>query len=192
MLRAALPSTNLSSSSFGTNIACSSECKTLAIGAFQEPIMMPSGTGVTYMFEGDGNTWSPTETLAATNADNGDDFGVAVALSQDGSTLVIGAPSESGAGTGINSNGMDNSAPYAGAAYVFRRSGRGWQQVMYLKASNAETIDIFGSEAGISNDGTAIVVAAPDEDGGGSGVNSDQSDNSAPYAGAVYVFEGTY
>ncbi|MEP6861067.1 MAG: hypothetical protein ABJE66_10625 [Deltaproteobacteria bacterium] len=63
---------------------------------------------------------------------------------------------------------------------------------MYLKASNAATIDIFGSEVGISNDGTTIAVAAPYEAGAGSGVNGDQSDDSMPYAGAVYAFEGTY
>ncbi|CAN5814336.1 hypothetical protein BH11MYX2_BH11MYX2_41150 [soil metagenome] len=67
MLRAALRVMTDSSTSFGTNIACSDECNTLAIGAVQEPPMMPPGTGATYLFEGDGSTWSPTLTLTATN-----------------------------------------------------------------------------------------------------------------------------
>jgi hypothetical protein len=35
-------------------------------------------------------------------------------------------------------------------------------------------------------------VSAPYENGGSSGVNGDPTDNSPPYAGAIYAFEGTY
>jgi hypothetical protein len=183
----------------GTNIACSSKCLTVAVGDTEEDQVMvpgmpppPPGPGAVHLFESDGDTWSEAEVLRATDGQNGDAFGVAVALSKDGSTLVAGAPKESGASTGINGDTMNNDAPYAGAAYVFRRTPTRWRQVMYLKASNAETIDIFGSELGLSNDGTTIMVGAPYEAGSGTGVDADQADNSAPYAGAVYAFEGFF
>ena len=39
--------------------------------------------------------------------------------------------------------------------------------------------------------GDTVVVGAPGEDGGGTGVNGDQGDNSAEDAGAAYVFVRT-
>jgi integrase len=42
-----------------------------------------------------------------------------VALSSDGSTLTAGAHGEASAATGIDGNQADNSAPLAGAVYVF-------------------------------------------------------------------------
>src|ERR1041385_6486045 len=63
-------------------------------------------------------------------------FGAGIALSSDGSTLAIGAVTEASAGTGIDGNQTDSSAPYAGAVYVFTRSGATWTQQAYVKASN--------------------------------------------------------
>lgn len=53
-------------------------------------------------------------TATAANA-----FGVAVALSSDGTMLAVGANGESSDATGIGGNQADNSAPGAGAVYVF-------------------------------------------------------------------------
>ena len=56
----------------------------------------------------------------------------------------------------------------------------------YLKASNTNADDLFGSNVVLSND--TLVVGAPQEDSNASGVNGNQADNSAPTSGAVYVF----
>ena len=59
--------------------------------------------------------------VKASNTGGGDQFGVlSVALSGDGSTLVVGAFNESSNATGINGNQADNSATDSGAVYVFR------------------------------------------------------------------------
>jgi hypothetical protein len=197
LLRTTLTSPDLlPAAEFGTSISCSARCETIAIGADEPPppVQVPGmeGTGVAYVFEADGMAWTPAATLAARNAEIGDRFGTAVAISGDGSTIVVGATSESSASTGINGDGLNNAAPYAGAAYVFRRHRGAWAQVMYLKASNAETVDIFGSELGVAHDGTTIIVAAPYENGGSSGVDGDQTDNTQRSSGAIYAFEGTY
>jgi trimeric autotransporter adhesin len=184
------------SAGFGISISCSARCETIAIGADQPPPMLGApgmeGTGVAFVFEGDGTAWTPTATLTASNADIGDRFGVSLAIAADGSTIVVGAQSETSAATGIGGDAANNGVPYAGAAYVFRRHGAGWPQVLYLKGSNTESLDLFGSMVAVANDGTTIVVAAQYENGGSSGVDGDQSDNSQPYAGAAYAFEGTY
>ncbi|HEY6038666.1 MAG TPA: hypothetical protein VIV58_30495 [Kofleriaceae bacterium] len=190
-LRATVASTNDSTTTFGTNLSCSAHCATLAIGAPQE-YMMSVGTGVVYLFAGDGISWQPTATVSADNRELGDDFGNAVALSQDGATLVVGAPKEASAATGIGGDETSNAAPYAGAAYVFRKLGTSWLEAMYLKASNTGTTDIFGSETAVSDDATTIAIGAPYEASSASGIDGDQTDNSLPYAGAAYVIEGTY
>jgi hypothetical protein len=79
--------------------------------------------------------------LKASNTRQGNGFGVSVAVSGD--TAVVGAQNENG----------------AGAAYVFIRSGTTWTQPAYLKASNAQPFDDFGSSVAVSGD--TVVVGAP-------------------------------
>lgn len=130
------------------------------------------------------NTFAQRAYAKASNTSAGDQFGWRVAVSGD--TLAVGAPEEDSSATGIDGNQTDNSADAAGAVYVFRRDGATWSQQAYLKASNTDSGDRFGSWLAI--DGDTLVVAAPYEDGGAAGINGNQADNSAADAGAVYVF----
>ena len=86
--------------------------------------------------------------LKASNTDAGDGFGLSIAV--DGDTIVVGAPFDDSAATGINGNQADNSATNAGAAYVFVRSGTTWTQQAYLKASNTDAGDEFGAAVTIT------------------------------------------
>ena len=141
-------------------------------------------SGAAYVFVRSGSTWTLEAYLKATNADAGDLFGWSVAIS--GNTLVVGAPGEAGASSGVQGNQSSNTAPYAGAAYVFTRSGGVWTQQAYLKASNAEASDSFGFAVGVS--GTRVVVGAPQEDGAAKGVDGAQAGNASSNSGAAYVF----
>src|SRR5712691_8305677 len=129
--------------------------------------------------------------VKASNTGAADEFGFAVALSIDGNTLVVGAPGEASA-TGVNP--ADNTAPSAGAVYVYTRSGATWTQQAYIKASNAEAGDQFGFSVALSSDGNTLAVGATGEDGPLTGVTPGIVDettaagNAAPGAGAVYVF----
>ena len=114
--------------------------------------------------------------------------GVTMAMSADGSTLVVSSPHEDSGATGVNGNQRDESAWDAGAVYVFVRAGGRWTQQAYLKASNAQTSDRFGIAVALSPDGNTLAVGATLEDSGARGVNANQADNSADLAGAVYVF----
>jgi hypothetical protein len=122
---------------------------------------------------------------ASTNGADG--YGEAMAISGD--TLVVGAPREASAATGINGNQADNSAPISGAVYVFVRSGGAWAQQAYLKGSNAQAGDFFGGSVAISGD--TLIVGAPTEASAATGVNGNESDNSAIKSGAAYVFVRT-
>lgn len=60
--------------------------------------------------------------------------------------------------------------------------------VGYFKASNTEASDQFGTSVALSDDGQTLVVGARGEDSAAMFVDGDQTDNSVPTAGAVYVF----
>ncbi len=154
---------------------------TIVVGAFQESsngtpgnTSLP-GSGAAYIFVRSGTTWSQQALLKASNAEAGDSFGQAVAIA--GNTVVIGADREDGNGT----SPTDGSAPLAGAAYVFTRSGSTWTEQAYLKASNAGAGDFFGRSVAISND-TIIVGAAGEQSLGAPSSNDDFS------VGAAYIF----
>ena len=97
---------------------------------------------------GDALRITQTGYLKASNPEASDHFGCGgvlqghtgrgVALSADGMTLAVGAPHEASAASGVNGNQRDNSVFDAGAVYVYTRSGSGWTQQAYLKASNPQ------------------------------------------------------
>lgn len=58
----------------------------------------------------------------------------------------------------------------------------------YLKASNSEAADVFGTTIALSGDGSTLAIGAPGEDGGAGGVGASQTSNTRDSAGAVYVF----
>jgi hypothetical protein len=116
------------------------------------------------------------------------EFGAAVALSADGSTLAVGAPGERSNADGIDGDQANHSLRDAGAVYVFVRRANAWSQQAYVKASNSDTNDRFGSRIALSADGRTMVVAATGEGSAATGIDGDQNDNTSFGEGAVYVF----
>ena len=149
-----------------------------------------SSSGAAYVFVRSDGIWSQQAYLKASNTDSDDAFGQSVAL--DGDTLVVGANEASNA-TGVDGNELDNSASSSGAAYVFVRSDGIWSQQAYLKASNTDSDDTFGTSVAL--DGDTLMVGACGEDSNATGVNGNQLDNSSDNSGAAYVFvrsDGTW
>jgi hypothetical protein len=131
-----------------------------------------------------GSAWTQQAYVKASNTGAGDLFGFSLALSGD--TLVIGADAEASSATGVNGSQIDNGAPGSGAVYVFVRNGTTWSQQAYLKASNTNASDFFGSAAALAGD--TLAVGAYHESSAATGVGGNQADNGASAAGAVYVF----
>jgi hypothetical protein len=191
---------------FGRFISLSEDGNTLAVGAELEDSAATGvnntipgqgdnsagNTGAVYVFTRSGTLWTQHAYVKATNTDAGDSFSLP-ALSGDGNTLVVGADSEDSAATGVNNAAPgqgDNAAGNTGAVYVFTRSGTTWTQQAYVKASNTEADDFFGTPA-LSSDGDTMAVTAFIEDSAATGVNNTtpgQGDNSASGAGAVYLY----
>jgi hypothetical protein len=181
---------------FGNSVSIFGD--TLVVGAFyedgsatgvngDEANNLAADSGAAYVFTRSGITWSQQAYLKASNAESGDQFGNSVSISGD--TLVVGAFYEDSNATGVNGDQADNSEGASGAAYVFTRSGTTWSQQAYLKASNAEGGDFFGSSVSLS--GNTLVVGAYGEDSNATGVNGDQADYSASHSGAAYVYNSS-
>lgn len=166
---------------FGWSVALSADGMTMAVGAIGEASQFltdpldnsQTSAGAVYVFERVGLEWQQQAYLKPTTIDGGDRFGNAVALSNDGNTLIVGADLEDSGATGVNGNALDNSVSNAGAAYVFVRSGSIWAQQAYLKPPASAAGDVFGKSVAISGDGSHVVIGAS---------------SASPSAGNAYVF----
>lgn len=183
----------------GVSLQLSRDGRTLAAGAPHEDSAARGvngnqtddsayDAGAVYVFSQNGSAWTQQAYLKASNAQSGDQFGFAVALSGDGNTLAVGANFEDSGAGGINGNQEDESASGAGAVYVFVRNGATWSQQAYVKASNTGAGDRFGYSLALSDDGNTLAVGAIGEDSVSTGTSGNQTDNSAEQAGATYVF----
>jgi hypothetical protein len=80
-----------------------------------------------------------------------------------------------------NTNGCTESEPVSPTENLVGSIG-------YFKASNTEFGDGFGYSVALSADGTTLAVGATNEGSAATGIDGDQTDNSALGAGAVYLF----
>ena len=80
-----------------------------------------------------------------------------------------------------------NNAGCADSSPVFV-SGSLINAVGFTKASNAGTLDNFGWSVALAADGNTLAVGAPEEASNATGIDGNQSDNSANASGAVYIF----
>ena len=107
--------------------------------------------------------WVQHQKLFASDAEAGDRFGTALAMSGD--YVIVGVPRKDGVGRN------------SGAAYIFRRQGTEWVEQAKLLASDETRGDYFGISVAIDGD-TAVV--------GAHRTNEPLADS-----GAVFVFERT-
>jgi len=131
----------------GDSVAISADGSTIVAGAEGNT----SQPGAAYVFTEPGGGWAGgTETakLTASDGQNNDELGSSVAISSDGSTIVVGA-------MGSNS--------HQGAAYVFSEPGGGWSsetEAAKLTASDGLSNSYLGCSVGISADGSTVVAGA--------------------------------
>ena len=166
---------------FGRSISLSGNGQVMAVGTI-------SGMGSVDVYtKNDVGYWEKMQTLEASNADFDDEFGSAIAINYDGSTIAIGAPAEDSTRTDIitgtviipDADPPELSDNNAGAVYIFTRADgeAEWTQQTYIKASNASVGANFGVSLSLSDTGDILAIGADEER---EGIN-DQS-------GAVYVF----
>jgi hypothetical protein len=166
---------------FGQSVALSADGNTLAVGAVHEDSGADGVNGVqadesaldsgaVYVFARGAGGWSQQAYLKSYFASVFARFGMALALSSDGSTLAVGA---TGGG---------------GAVSVFVRSGASWSRQEYLVPPENDDGDGFGSAVALSGNGNTLAVGARGEASAATGSEGDETDDSKPNSGAVYVY----
>jgi hypothetical protein len=132
----------------GFSVAISADGNTVIVGG----PFANSGTGAAWVYTRNGGVWSPQGgKLMGTGVVGTAVFGFSVAISGNGTTAIVGGPSDS----------RD-----AGAAWVFTRTGEVWsQQGTKLVGTGAVGSARQGWSVAISGDGnTAIVGGLTDND----------------------------
>ena len=179
---------------FGNSVAISGD--TMAIGAPHEDnsavgindnqtLGVQTFSGAVYLYGRVAGLWTQ-QAYVKGPVNKSQLFGSSVAVS--GNTVVVGAPFENSGSSGTAGDPLSTSSPQSGAAYVYLDTGGGqWVLQQYLKASNNDANDQFGSAVAISGD--TLAVTAVNESSNATGVNGNQLDNSASQSGAVYVFQ---
>jgi hypothetical protein len=125
---------------FGSSVAVSGN---VALVGWPNSVTNFPASGTVRVFSRNGSTWTEQPLLTASDGTDNDGFGSAIALSTDGNTAVVGAPS---------------AAALSGKAYVFSRNQTGWAEYQ-LPVSGAAPQQAFGSSVAI--DGATIIVGAP-------------------------------
>ncbi len=134
---------------FGISVAMSSDATTALIGAWGNDDPNGEDAGSAYVFEYSGGSWTQQAKLAADDGDGDDSFGGSVALSNDGTTALIGADADE-----------DPNGERAGSAYVFENSGGSWSQQAKLAADDGDSDDQFGLAVALSSNGTTALIGA--------------------------------
>ena len=107
--------------------------------------------GAVWVFTREGSTWTQQgkKLAAGEEASEGGWFGAAVALSEEGSTAVIGSPSHSAK---------------QGAAWVFTREGSTWTEQANLTGGEEEGgAGHFGDSVALSASGATALIGARDD-----------------------------
>ena len=137
---------------FGAAVSISSD--TVLVGAYGNDDD-GADSGAAYIFTFDGTVWSELAKLTAADAAAGDNFGVAVAISQN--RALVGAA------------GDDDSGADSGSAYIFAFDGTAWSQQAKLTATDAAAGDGFGVSTSMSADGVMVGAAGDDDSGADAG-----------------------
>ena len=185
---------------FGFSISLTADGNTMAVGAYDEDGGASGvngkvdeeapGSGAAYVFRRQATTWTQEAYVKQSTTVRNSALGSAVALSADGTTLVVGAVDETSLTRGIDGdeNSKQNNSVSAGAIYIFGRAADGWQRQAYVKSSNIGPTDLFGMRLALSRDGNMLAAGAPGQSGGGRGFKAAPDDFTAPESGAVYLF----
>lgn len=181
---------------FGITVALSSDGSVLAVGAQHEDSggngVGPASdegaleSGAAYVYRFSGGTWRPEAFIKAPNSDASDEFGIALALSRDGTTLAVGSILEDGGSLAVDGP-FNEDALDAGAVYIYRAVGTSWGFDAYVKSSNTGAEDQFGTSIALSADGRVLAISAVNEDSDTAVINGTPNEDSSD-SGAVYVF----
>lgn len=158
------PSDTTGRSAFGNSVALSTDGNTLVVGSAVHDTTVGTQRGAAYVYTRSGATWTQQVKLYDTAGGSLDYYGASVAISGDGSVVLVGAPD------------ADNAGSQSGAVFVYEGHGT-WALTHTLLGSDTTGSDHIGHTVAVSRDGDWIIAGAPtDTNSGGAS------------AGSAYIF----
>lgn len=98
-----------------------------------------------YIFTREENSWTEQTRILPPDTCSDDSFGHSLAISADGSVLIIGAPR----------NNLSK-----GAVYIYTRKGNSWNLQTELTDTSPKAYNNFGCSVAISSDGSVAVIGS--------------------------------
>ncbi len=150
---------------FGVCASISADGTKLAVGSYKFNTSSDI-RGAVYFYQYNGSTWNRS-IITPPETELDIFFGFSVAISKDGSTMIVGAPR-------MNDGALTN----CGAVYVYKWTGSAWNFSTKIMASDRVTGDQFGRMVSVSSDGLIFAVGMRTTF---ATINNNQ--------GAVYIFK---
>lgn len=148
----------------GYSVSISDNGKVVAVGAPFQSVTKSATTytnaGRVWIYEDVAGVWTLRTFINASILQKDENFGSAVALSGDGSDLVVGLP-----GFDMLNEAKRAVQEFSGRSELFRRTGNAWNFSTHL--SDADTVletARVGASVAFSGDGSTIAVGAPGYD----------------------------
>ena len=158
------------SDEFGRAVSISGDGKTIAVGAAREDSADANNdsdntaidAGAVYIFKlNNSGDWTQEAYIKASTISAGDRFGSSLSLDGSGNSLLIGA------------SDADMVPRSPGVIYYFNRVGTSWTEQQLLVEDTSSSLNSFGGNVAISDDGNTFIASAKGEN---------------TYTGAAYVF----
>ncbi len=107
-----------------------------------------AGDGAALVYTRTGSTWTSTAlTVPSPGLTTGATFGAAVAISEDGNAVAVGAP-------------LGKCSVLLGCVYLFQRNGAVWDMVKTLTPSMSDGSGTYGAAVGITRDPSGLLRVA--------------------------------
>jgi len=150
-----------------------------------------TSSGAVIVYRRTGVTWAQEAFIGPSTNYKYDNFGTSVSVSGD--SIAVGSPGEDSISQSIingTGEGGDNSASASGAAHVYHRVGATWSKEAYIKSSNSENSDTFGTYLSLRKN--RLAVASTGEDNAQTTITMGSTiieSSIVSSSGAVYLFE---
>lgn len=130
---------------FGGSVSISSDGNTIVVGADYASGEL-SATGAAYVFTRADGVWTQKTKLCPSDLAHNDLFGHSVALSSNGTVIVVGAPYQA------------NTQSFSGSAYIYELISGTWTLRTKITPEPEVESGMFGYRVAISEDGSVIAV----------------------------------
>jgi len=138
---------------FGASVAITSDGLVAMVGTFYKDTDGLNNNGQVYTYKRAtiDDAWTEVSKLTASDKADNDEFGISVAITDDGLVAMVGA-------SGKDTDGLTNN----GQVYTYKRAtiDDAWTETNKLKASDKADDDYFGRSVAITSDGLIAMVGA--------------------------------